>query len=1220
MRRSVNNKFVYLSIFLSLIFIISFYLIRYFDDRHHKIDQETNSIYEHIDYQSLELSLTVDNISKIIAKNPNNYWNELDETLIKTNNACFIVIYDSLSYWNTNKLGILKFDNLITDNNIHVAKLSTGWYLYLSKKQNNRIIYLFKPIKYEYQVDNELLTKSYSPEYSHNHGINLTLDSIGASQIIYNSQGQFLLGIKYNNENSQTNSHNNILFILFLFSYAFLILSILQILYNSKLYEKSYDLSFAFFILIVILFRFCDNYLVFPANLKETSLFTVNIFDIPFSHTMGDLLINILCFVLISFAINLFYDKTQKNTSSVKIISSNTFLWIIILIGVYFISQTIFDQNFNLLTENILKDNRIIILSFIIAAINMSLYYIFITYLNSYHDRKVPFYIPFLISSIGISAIYFITDIDVYLLATTLILTFTIIFLKQFFWRFSTNKFLNHLIILVLLSIISSFLISNSSKVKNDKYQEFIAHTMAITNDALFEYTYETIIDDILKDNKLKKIVFNDSIPSEEALEEYIRFEYFKGYLHKYDIQITVCNEGELLEIQPEGEVYDCAEYFNSIITDYTIPIIDSFLFQFNSGTESIYYISKMTINHAQNPNIKRNIFIEFIASHVPEGLGYPELLIDTRSNKLNLSQYSFAVYSNNYLTYKFGDFAYNTYLSFVEESQLNNIFDYDNYRHYYIQISEFNYLIISREKTTITMQVVSFSIVFILLSFISLIIYILFYLRKAINLFRFNFKTRLQTFVIASLTITFMLMAVAILVYIQDSSRDQIEKQLSEKSNSVLIELQHKLNSVKDFNSQDEEFLHQLLRKFSLVFFSDINLYDKSGHLIATSRPEIFEKGLLSPYINPMAYKAIFFDNKLNYITEENIGELKYYSAYVPINLNNDYPIGIVNLPYFARQNEFTKSYYIMLSYLINIYVIIGIIGLLIAIIFSRYLTRPLVLLQENLASIRIDKHNEKIQWNKNDEIGLLIHEYNRMVDKLEHSADLLKHSERESAWREVARQIAHEIKNPLTPMKLNVQFLLKSYKNNDPEFESKINSISKSLITQIDTLDNVAEMFSNFAKSKSLDFSEVDLSKVLLSSVNLFNKNSKVSISIKFENDDSKFITIGFEKDILRAINNILKNAIQSSEKTNDGIIKIVVNKDSKFITVAITDNGNGISEQMKQKIFQPYFTTKTSGTGLGLAIVKNIMNEIGGEVYFESENQKETTFFLRFPEASS
>ena len=328
--------------------------------------------------------------------------------------------------------------------------------------------------------------------------------------------------------------------------------------------------------------------------------------------------------------------------------------------------------------------------------------------------------------------------------------------------------------------------------------------------------------------------------------------------------------------------------------------------------------------------------------------------------------------------------------------------------------------------------------------------------------------------------------------------------------------------------------------------------------------------------------------------------------------------PIGIVNLPYFARQTQITRSYYIMLSYLINIYVIISIIGALIAIIFSRYLTKPLVLLQESLKTIRIDKHNEKIQWNKNDEIGLLINEYNLMVDKLEQSADLLKHSERESAWREVAQQIAHEIKNPLTPMKLNVQYLEKAYKNNDPDFGLKINSISKSLITQIDVLNEVAEMFSNFAKSKSLKLVKVNLKSVIASAVNLFNKNDDITITTNY-NNDKELYTQGFEKDILRVINNILKNAIQSIDKNTVGKINIKINQDNKFITIAITDNGKGIPEEMKSKIFHPYFTTKTSGTGLGLAIVKNIMNEIGGKVSFEDAENGGTRFLLLFPNIS-
>lgn len=937
------------------------------------------------------------------------------------------------------------------------------------------------------------------------------------------------------------------------------------------------------------------------------------------NNSSGDSIMNTLLLIIVSIAAFLFLRKCKIALSPSYVLLKHTVLWAYILTILFILFHVVLNHNSSFFSENIFGNNELLVSILIIVGLNISLYFAVVTYLNSHHEKKIPFFIPFLIVFIGIFIVYLLSGITISLLTTTLIFTFVLIILKQTIWGRFADMFLNHLVLLVLLAIISAVTISNAYMLKNDRYQELIAQTLAVTNDSVFEHSYGKIIEDILDDVHLNNIAFLDTIVADAEVEEYLHFKYFNDIFNNYDIQITICGENEFIEIQPTREIYDCSEYFNSLIEEITIPVIDSFLFRFNSGTESIYYISRITLTNPENSVSNRNLFIEFVSSHVPEGLGYPELLIDKQSNSLNLSEYSFAKYSNNHLTYKFGDFAYNTYFPFTKYFPFDTFFYYNGYRHFSIHTSPDCYLIISRETTQTTLKIVVFSIIFIVLSLVSILVYIIIYARKEFSLFRLDFKTRLQTFVIATLTITFFLMGATTLFYIKDSNRENLEKQLTEKSNSVLIELQHKLSTVSDFNGQDMDFLYQILRKFSLVFFSDINLYDKSGVLIATSRPEIFEKNLLSKHINPLAYNAIFNDNKLNFITEEKIGSLKYYSAYVPINLNNDFPIGIVNLPYFARHTEFTKSYYIMLSYLLNIYVIIGIIGVLIAIIFSRYLTRPLVLLQESLAAIRIDKHNEKIQWNKNDEIGMLIHEYNLMVEKLEQSAELLKHSERESAWREMAMQIAHEIKNPLTPMKLNVQYLEKSYKDNDPGFASKIDSISKSLITQIDVLDSVAEKFSDLAKSKSLNFVKVNLKNAIASSVNLFNNHTNISFSVSYDDDNIGFFTLGFEKDILRAINNILKNSMQSIDKNIKGNIKIDVNRDSNFIVVAISDNGKGIPEEMKPKIFQPYFTTKTSGTGLGLAIVKNIMNEIGGRVSFESGEHGGTTFFLLFPVAS-
>ena len=1213
----MKNKFVpYLFLFLSIILLFSYYLTQYYHNKQHTPESEFASLSERIDYQSVKLLGELGEVTNSVKLSSNNYWQKLDSVLQGSTYFCFVTHNDSVLYWNSNKLALDDFGGIITDNNIHAVNLPSGWYLYAGTKYDDKIILLLELIKTDFLVSNDLLTPGFNPAFSTCHDMELTLETDKADYIIFAPNNRVLLGANFDEMGTAYDGDNYIIFILFLFSYIFLVLFLYQIIIRSELYKKSPPLGLLLLILIVIIIRFFDIYFVFPFELKSSLLFSNKIFDVPLVGSAGNLIINTALLIIFSVAVFRYSRKIKLPPSPSWVILLYTALWLYIMLFVFVLSQLIYDQNIVYFAESIFNNKELLVTVLIIIGLNISLYYVIVSFLGSPQDKRIPFFVPFIISFVGIFIVYIISNISFFVFASTLVITFILLILKRFIWAYFNDIFLSHLFLLVLLAGLSSVVISNSATLKNIDHQKFIAQSLAVTNDSVFEESYINFIKDIRDDGVLKQMLTTDS--ADVVLTEYVRVKYLKQFQNKYGIQITVCGENELLEIQPEGDLYDCADYFNSLIEEITIPVVDSSLFRFNSGTESIYYISKIELPVTDSSVISRKIFIEFVSSHVPEGLGYPELLIDKRSSVLDLSEYSFAKYTNNRLTYKFGDFAYNTYFSTPQYFRIDSFYDYDDYRHFAVHISADSYLIVSKEKTRMTMKIVVFSVIFILLVLISIFVYLATYGRRAFYLFRLNFKTRLQTFVITALTITFVLMAASTLVYIEDSSKEELEKQLTEKTNSVLIELQHKLSSVISFSGQDSAFLHQLLRKFSLVFFSDINLYDKSGRLIATSRPEIFEKNLLSEYINPKAYEAIFFDNKLNYITEESVGSLKYYSAYVPINLNNEYPIGIVNLPYFARQAEFTKSYYIMLSYLINIYVIIGIIGALIAVIFSRYLTRPLVLLQESLASMTIDKHNEKIQWNKKDEIGGLINEYNLMVDKLEQSTYLLKNSERESAWREIALQIAHEIKNPLTPMKLNIQYLEKSFKNNDPDFDTKINSISQSLIKQIDALNNVAEMFSNFAKTRFSEFEKVDLNNIITSSISLFDKNGDSSISIEYINDDGLF-TFGFEKDILRAINNILKNAIQSIGDGKDGEIKIVAKSDSGFVTVEISDNGKGISEEMRSKIFQPYFTTKSSGTGLGLAIVKNIMNEIGGKVSFESDTKSGTTFYLVFPEPS-
>jgi nitrogen fixation/metabolism regulation signal transduction histidine kinase len=284
-----------------------------------------------------------------------------------------------------------------------------------------------------------------------------------------------------------------------------------------------------------------------------------------------------------------------------------------------------------------------------------------------------------------------------------------------------------------------------------------------------------------------------------------------------------------------------------------------------------------------------------------------------------------------------------------------------------------------------------------------------------------------------------------------------------------------------------------------------------------------------------------------------------------------------------------------------------------LIAVFISNKIAAPLKFIQESFKKTRLNAKSNLISWNKNDEIGALVNEYNRMLMALQKSAEGLAKSERESAWREMAKQVAHEIKNPLTPMKLGIQHMLRVIDSNQESREEVIKKISSGLIEQIDNLSNIASAFSDFAKMPQAEYEEITIHDLIKNTIVLF----KQSDNIKIENRIDTLLpsVIGDKNQIIRIFNNLFRNAIQSMEAVEDPLIIIDVTKDKEFLILSIKDNGNGIPEELKDKIFVPYFTTKSSGTGLGLAIVKNMMLGMQGDIRFESEENKGTTFFLYF-----
>lgn len=325
---------------------------------------------------------------------------------------------------------------------------------------------------------------------------------------------------------------------------------------------------------------------------------------------------------------------------------------------------------------------------------------------------------------------------------------------------------------------------------------------------------------------------------------------------------------------------------------------------------------------------------------------------------------------------------------------------------------------------------------------------------------------------------------------------------------------------------------------------------------------------------------------------------------------------VGAVTISFFKNNIlNWQESIYSFVNQLIKIYVFLLLATGVLAIVVANSITRPIVQVGKKLKNLTLGK-NESIHWRSPDEIGELISEYNQMIQKLEESTEKLKQSERESAWREMAKQVAHEIKNPLTPMKLSIQYLQHATKSNPEEAQAMMQRVAHTLIEQIDGLARIATEFSNFAKMPKPENEIFILNEVVQSVFDLFSKNPENGVELSAQLPKESFQVFTDKNHIIRVLNNLIKNAIQAIPEDRQGRIELSLYANGDRAILQMQDNGSGIPPEMQARVFQPNFTTKSSGTGLGLAMSKNIIEAAGGSIWLESEVDQGTSFFVALP----
>lgn len=773
---------------------------------------------------------------------------------------------------------------------------------------------------------------------------------------------------------------------------------------------------------------------------------------------------------------------------------------------------------------------------------------------------------------------------------------------------------------LFLFSMISTFALYQFNREKDLEKRKTLAIQLSSEQDPVAEFLFLEMEEALFNDNQLRNLVRNDP-GNTNAVYRYLLHHYFYDFWAKYDMQITICHPEDPLLIIPSNIEVACGWFFDDYIDSFGKPTISEKLIYLDNNTGRNSYITQIPVPvHLQEEETVYYVFVEFDSKFIARDLGFPELLIDDRVDlNRDLVNFSHATYKDDLLINKFGPYNYSTnitvYGEFIDEF---TPFSLDDYRHLVFRKDENTKIIISRPRETMLERIAPFSYLFVLFFVLIAVFWMLTSRKKATDLLLLNFKRRVQVSMISIVVVSVLAIGGASAWFIFNISQNKNLAFLNEKAQSVVSEMEFSLSmaNVYDLDASLGPFLSDMLLRQLNIFYTDVNLYDTRGRLLASSRPKLFEEGLLGSRMNPLALARLRDQRRNQYVHTERIGKLEYLSAYIPLTNSYHELIGYINLPYFAKEGELRNELSYFLVAFINIYLLLLVLAIMLALFISNFVTQPLHLIRESISRIQLGRANQKIDWPRNDEIGSLVKEYNRMIDELDASAELLARSERETAWREMAKQVAHEIKNPLTPMRLSIQYLEKAWKEKAPDWDKRLERFSRTMIEQIDNLAVIAGAFSDFAKMPAGNNNRIDLRKFIPEILDLYKDVENLSVNPMLPEGSEPLWVSADKNQLIRVFNNLINNAIQAHPKNRTPQVDITCSRTGDFFRIDVRDYGSGIPDELKKYIFSPNFTTKTSGTGLGLSMVKNIVENLGGGVSFHSEEGQGSIFSFRLP----
>ncbi len=760
------------------------------------------------------------------------------------------------------------------------------------------------------------------------------------------------------------------------------------------------------------------------------------------------------------------------------------------------------------------------------------------------------------------------------------------------------------LLLVAVLALFTAHVLNRQTLKRQALDRDTLAEAATTREDPVVELLFDEAAHELRRDQPLVRWV-NGRYPCTAVnLDQLVRQPYFTGYWDRFYIRIHLLSSGGYCTTSPDAPataqaIADRFEQGVPLSAHEDLRLTDR-------PGENALYIGRVQLNGAE-------LYVEVRPRLVTDGLGFPELLLAMeRPAAFKPGRFVRARYERGVLTSSTGNFAFPiNWHGSVPPGGREWVQDgYD----LLARGDPHGMLVVlgSRVPTWLD-HVTTFSYLFLFFCLIGALlagVELAFAGNRPRNM---GVRGKVRIGVAGFSIISLLLFTLGMRQMLEARREQRSSRTLDEQSRGVLAQLRQTLGGEGPLDPGMVVYLDHLLGNLSNVFFTDLTLYAPNGVVLATSREQVFNTGLLGRRMDPRAYQRIAVEGASSFINSEHIGTAAFSTAYMPFRNDQGAVLAYLALPYFARQGEVEQERAAGYVALVNLFALLFLLSVVAAALITQWTTRPLELLLRGIERIGIGTRNEPISYQGNDELGHLVQAYNRKVEELRESAERLARSERESAWKEMARQVAHEIKNPLTPMRLNVQHFQQTWDPAAPGAKERLDRFGNNLVEQIDVLSHIADEFTHFAQMPRARSVNLELGEMAGRAVALFAQQPGTAVELEGEG----LLLVHIDPNhLLRILTNLIKNAIQAIPPERMGRVKVVFSQAGSDAVLEVRDNGSGIGEELRERIFTPNFTTKGSGMGLGLAMVQRMVESAGGKVWFTSVEGEGTSFFVALP----